>query len=118
MKWLLYRSKPMSERDLLSKALHKCLVTLLWPFYRRLPECLHAHGPIRAYCLLCDNYRHLSEVELPSARKIEGMALREAMNERQQRINAEARLLGVDEGTMKHINSVFGTNLPTTRMDD
>ncbi len=108
----------MSERDLFSRLLHRCLVPLLWPFYRRLPDFLHAHGPIRAYFLLCDNYRHIAEVELPSARKIEGMALREAMGERQQRINAEARLLGVDEDTMKHINSVFGTNLPTTRMDD
>lgn len=117
IKWHLYTSKPMPDRGPISKVFHVCLVRLFWPFYRRAPEYLQGYGPWKAYKLLCDNLNHLRDVELPSARKIEGMALKEAMEERRLRVHAESRLLGLDEGTMEHINSVFGTDLPTKQMD-
>lgn len=117
VRWLLYKSKPMAERGRMSRIAHWCLLRLLWPYYRRLPEYLREHSPWRAFRLLVANYEHLRDVELPSMREIEGMALKEAAEERRLRIHAESRLLGVDQGTMEHINSVFGTDLPTTRMD-
>lgn len=113
----MFTSKPMNQRGPISRACHWCLIRAMWPFYKRLPEFLREHGPWRAFVLLASNYEHLRDVELPSARKIEGMALKEAMDERRLRIHAESRLLGVDEGTMEHINSIFGTDLPTKQMD-